>query len=126
MAYLIDLKTFVDNRGVLTVIDHILPFNISRVYYIQGVNEAEHRGGHRHFICKEAVVSIQGSFTAHVINTKGSFTYLIENADNCLIIEPGDWHEFYNFTPNTVLLGLSSTAYDKDDYSKEPLPLELK
>ena len=123
MAYLIDIKAFEDDRGTLTVIDHILPFDISRVYYIQGVNLNENRGGHRHFICREAVASIQGSFIAHIINPKGDFEYKVENNAHCLIIEPGDWHEFYNFTPNTVLLGLSSTAYDKADYSTEPLPI---
>ena len=37
MAKLVKLPTYNDNRGNLTVIEKILPFEIKRVYYIYGV-----------------------------------------------------------------------------------------
>ena len=36
MAKLVKLPTYNDNRGNLTVIEKILPFEIKRVYYIYG------------------------------------------------------------------------------------------
>lgn len=47
MAHIIDLKTFTDNRGNLTVIEKVLPFDIKRIFYIYGVDDSV-RGGHRH------------------------------------------------------------------------------
>ncbi|RYZ93900.1 MAG: WxcM-like domain-containing protein, partial [Sphingobacteriaceae bacterium] len=36
MAYIINAKTFTDERGSLNSIDKLLPFDIKRVYYIYG------------------------------------------------------------------------------------------
>ena len=47
MAHIIDLKTFTDKRGNLTVIEKVIPFDIKRVFYIYGVDDSK-RGGHRH------------------------------------------------------------------------------
>ena len=55
MAYLIDLKTFIDVRGNLTVIEKTIPFDIKRIFYIYGVDQSRawrsqaqnnHTGGH--------------------------------------------------------------------------------
>ena len=52
MARLIDLKTFTDTRGNLTVIEKVIPFDIKRIFYIYGVDDSR-RGGHRHRkLCK--------------------------------------------------------------------------
>lgn len=37
MAHIIDLKTFTDDRGNLTVIEKVIPFDIKRIFYIYGV-----------------------------------------------------------------------------------------
>jgi WxcM-like, C-terminal len=47
MAHLINLKTFCDQRGNLTVIEKIIPFDIKRIFYIYGVDSSV-RGKHRH------------------------------------------------------------------------------
>ena len=60
MAQLINLKTFTDNRGNLTVIEKVLPFEIKRIFYIYGVDSSE-RGGHRHHLTIQAAVCIKGS-----------------------------------------------------------------
>ena len=46
MAYKIDLKTFTDERGNLTVIEKVIPFDMKRLFYIYGV-DGSIRGGHR-------------------------------------------------------------------------------
>lgn len=40
MAYLIDLRTFSNARGNLTVIEKIIPFDIKRIFYIYGVDDS--------------------------------------------------------------------------------------
>lgn len=62
MAHLIDLKTFTDKRGNLTVIEKVLPFDIKRVFYIYGVDNSM-RGGHRHHKTIQAAICIKGSCT---------------------------------------------------------------
>ena len=60
MASIIDLKTFTDKRGNLTVIEKVIPFEIERVFYIYGVDDSV-RGGHRHHKTIQAAICIKGS-----------------------------------------------------------------
>ena len=119
MPYIIDLQSFTDERGTLTVIEKVLPFEIKRLYYITGLNELT-RGGHRHYDLVEAIVCLNGSMTAFVDDGKNRQEILLDNPNQCLVIETGVWHNFYNFSEGAVLLSLASTHYDADDYITEP------
>ena len=119
MAYTIDFNYFNDERGVLTVVDNVLPFDIKRIYYITNVAHLK-RGGHRHLELTEAIIAVTGSFTAFVDNGVTKQEFLLDTQHKCLIIEVGDWHHFYNFSEGAMLLALASTHYNKDDYIFEP------
>lgn len=118
MAYLIDLTTFTDLRGNLTVIEKVLPFEIKRVFYIYGVDESE-RGGHRHKKTYQAAICLQGS--CRIINQDGSkdSEYHLDKPSKCLILEPADWHKMVQFTPDAILMVLASEYYDSNDYIYE-------
>ena len=45
MAHIIDLKTFTDDRGNLTVIEKVIPFDIKRIFYIYGVDDSTGHSG---------------------------------------------------------------------------------
>ena len=64
MAYEIDLKTFTDKRGNLTVIEKTIPFQIKRIFYIYGVDDSV-RGGHRHHKTVQAAICLQGTCHNH-------------------------------------------------------------
>ena len=64
MAQIIDLKTFTDKRGNLTVIEKVIPFDIKRVFYIYGVDDSK-RGGHRHHKTRQAAICIKGACTIY-------------------------------------------------------------
>ncbi|MDX1937817.1 MAG: FdtA/QdtA family cupin domain-containing protein [Flavihumibacter sp.] len=119
MAYLIDLKTFTDKRGNLTVIEKTIPFDIKRIFYIYGVDDSA-RGGHRHKKTLQAAICIQGS--CHINNNDGSKTeeFVLDQPNKCLILEPNDWHTMDNFTPNAILMVLASEYFDANDYIFEP------
>jgi len=119
MAYIIDLEHHNDERGTLTVIDKVLPFEIKRSYYITGVNHLT-RGGHRHKKLVEAIICMSGSFTVGINDGKTKHEILLNNPHKCLIIEVGEWHNFYDFAPGSILVSLASTHYDPDDYIYEP------
>ena len=119
MAYLIDLKTFTDKRGNLTVIERSIPFDIKRIFYIYGVDSSV-RGGHRHRKTIQAAICLQGS--CHINNNNGKETkeFMLDSPDKCLILEPSDWHTMDRFTSNAILMVLASEYFDANDYIFEP------
>jgi dTDP-4-dehydrorhamnose 3,5-epimerase-like enzyme len=120
MAYLIDLKSFTDNRGNLTVIEKTVPFDIKRIFYIYGVDDSS-RGGHRHKKTIQAAICIQGSCHIHNNNGAAAVTkFLLNRPDQCLIIEPADWHTMDNFSADAILMILASEYFDENDYIFEP------
>lgn len=120
MAYIIKLPTFSDERGSLTVIEKILPFEVKRIYYIY--NAKNKRGGHRHKKNVQALIAVSGSCDIFVNDGHKKQTYNLNSPDKCLILETKDWHTMYNFTQDCVLLVLASEYYDKNDYIDEEYP----
>ena len=119
MAHLIDLKTFTDKRGNLTVIEKVIPFDIKRIFYIYGVDSSE-RGGHRHHKTIQAAICIKGSCSIYCNNGHQETTFLLDQPNKCLILNPEDWHTMHNFTPDSILMVLASEYFDQDDYIFEP------
>lgn len=108
---IIDLETHTDERGNLTVIEKVIPFNIMRIFYIYGVDHSM-RGGHRHHRTRQAAICLKGS----CIVGDGKKAFLLGSPAKCLIIEPEDWHRMHSFTKDAILMVLASTYYDEADY----------
>lgn len=121
MAYMIDLKSFTDKRGNLTVIERTLPFDIKRIFYIYGVDNSA-RGGHRHKKTIQAAVCIQGYCTINNNNGSGaSFeAFELSRPDQCLVLQPEDWHTMSGFSADAILMVLASDYFDQNDYIFEP------
>jgi len=115
MAYLIDLKTFTDIRGNLTVIENILPFKIKRVFYIYGVDGSA-RGGHRHHKTIQAAICIKGRCKIRNHDGTDISIFSLRNPSQCLILEQKDWHEMFDFSKNAILMVLASENFDENDY----------
>jgi len=115
MAQLIDLYTHTDQRGNLTVIEKIIPFDIKRIFYIYGVDKSV-RGGHRHKKTFQAAICIQGSCVIHNNNGVSHEEFLLDKPSKCLLIDPPDWHTMTNFSENAILMVLASTFFDPEDY----------
>ena len=119
MARIIDLKTFTDNRGTLTVIEKVIPFTIQRIFYIYGVNDSK-RGGHRHHKTIQAAICIKGSCTIYNNDGKKEEVFQLNAPNKCLLLEPNDWHTMYDFTPDAILMVLASETFDEKDYIFQP------
>ncbi|MFT3903243.1 MAG: FdtA/QdtA family cupin domain-containing protein [Niabella sp.] len=119
MAHILPIKTFEDSRGVLTVLDSIVPFDIKRLFYIYSVDSSD-RGGHRHHSTRQAAICIQGSCTITNDNGNSIEEFVLDSPAKCLILEPEDWHVMHDFTPDAILLVLASTSFDPSDYIYEP------
>lgn len=119
MPELIDLQTFTDKRGNLTVIEKVVPFDIKRIFYIYGVDDSK-RGGHRHHKTIQAAICIKGTCTIYNNNGKEENTFVLDKSNKCLIIKPEDWHTMYDFSEDAILMVLASEYFDAADYIFDP------
>ena len=111
MPQLLELSSFKDDRGILTVVEKILPFSIQRVYYLWDTNEIP-RGGHKHREGTQALICLQGQC---VVQVRDHEDFLLNSPNQCLILESDDWHSLY-FNPKAILLVLASHPYSADNY----------
>ena len=116
MSYftIIELPTFLDARGGLTVLDGALPFEIKRTYWIYCA-DGQVRGGHRHVKTRQALIAVTGAVSIYINDGRRSETVVLNDPSHCLLVEPKDWHTM-TFGPGSVLLVLSSEPYDRADY----------
>lgn len=119
MAELITLPTFSDNRGKLSVIEKIIPFEIKRVFFIYEVDSSV-RGKHRHKKTRQAAVCISGRCTIYSFNGIREDEFVLDSPSKCLILEPEDWHKMYDFAKGTILLVVASEFFNESDYIFEP------
>jgi hypothetical protein len=121
MAQIIDIKTFTDARGNLTVIEKILPFDIKRVFYIYGVDDSV-RGHHRHKKTIQAAIALQGA--CRITSQSGAALpveeFILNSPSKCLILNHEDYHWMDNFSKDCILMVFASEYFDADDYIYEP------
>ncbi len=115
MAYLLNLKTFTDSRGNLTVIEKALPFEIKRIFYIYGVDGSA-RGGHRHHKTIQAAICIKGRCKIRNQDGEREEIFSLKKPSQCLILEQKDWHEMFEFSKNAILMVLASEYFSESDY----------
>jgi dTDP-4-dehydrorhamnose 3,5-epimerase-like enzyme len=123
LASLINLKTFTDTRGNLTVIEKVVPFDIKRIFYIYGVDNSE-RGGHRHFQTQQAAICIRGNCCIYSDNGIEESSFILDSPDKCLLIQPEDWHSMSNFSEDAILMVLASAYFEASDYIYAPYSYE--
>jgi len=120
MPYIIDLQSFKDKRGKLTVIEKLLPFDIKRVFYIYDVDEWTLRGGHRHRKNIQAAICIHGACRIDTDNGSKKESFILDQPNKCLILEPQDRHTMH-FSDNGKLMVLASEYFDAEDYIADPI-----
>lgn len=119
MPKLIEIKTFSDERGHLSVLEKNIPFDIKRVFYIYGVDDSV-RGKHRHHKTIQAAICISGSCI--IVNNNGNVkeNFILDNPSKCLLLYPEDFHYMHHFSKGAILLVLASENFDPNDYNYEP------
>lgn len=116
MPYLIQLNTYGDEAGRLTVFEKIFDGDVKRAFYIYGVAPSEVRAAHGHHKATNALMCLAGRCSVYVKNKLSEFDFVMQHPDQCLILDPGDWHSISNFSSDAVVLVLSDHLYDKADY----------
>ena len=118
MTKIINIPTFIDNRGSLSVIEKNdkFPFDVKRVFYLFNIKNGKKRGGHAHIKCHQFLIAISGSFKVKIIDKKKEKVFLLNSKKEGLHIPPLVWAEEFDFSDNAVCLVLTSDKYDYNDY----------
>ena len=115
---ILQLPTFMDSRGALTVLEKALPFEVVRMYWIYGA-DGQTRGGHRHTYTRQALIAVCGHISIYMNDGITEEVVELEHPNQCLLVEPKDWHTM-TFGPNSILMVLSSHSYDRGEYIDTP------
>lgn len=112
------LPVIPDERGNLSFIEenrHI-PFRIRRTYWLYDVPGGERRAGYALRGTDDFVVAMSGSFDVLLDDGSRKKTVRLNRSYEGLYIPRGIWHEFRNFSTNSLALVLSSEHYDAAQY----------
>ena len=114
---LVDIPTFTDERGAISVMDKELPFEVKRVFWLHHINEGKDRGAHALLDSSEIMVAIHGSFEVDLDDTENKVSVLLDNPGKGLMIRPGIWFRTHSYKEDGVSLILASEEYARDKYT---------
>jgi acetyltransferase-like isoleucine patch superfamily enzyme len=112
------LPIFSDARGSLTFgeVGNHLPFPVARYFVVSDVPSLEVRGEHAHRECHQFLVCLRGSCAVTLDDGQHREEVLLDSQTLGLHLPPMIWSALYHYTPDAVLLVLTSHAYSAADY----------
>ena len=116
-CHLIDIPTFTDERGAISVMDKELPFDVKRVFWLHHIAEGKDRGAHALLDSEEIMVAIHGSFVVDLDDSDHQTSILLDNPNKGLVIKPGIWFRTHLYKDDGVSLILASEEYSRDKYT---------
>lgn len=116
---LIDVPTFTDERGAISVMDKELPFEVKRVFWLHHIQEGKDRGAHALLEGMEIMIAVHGSFVVDLDDGVSKTRVLLDDATKGLIIRPGIWFRTHSYNDDGVALILADEEYSRDRYTYE-------
>lgn len=117
---LFPFDSYPEERGTLYLAETAggrLPFDVQRVFWINGVPTGGHRGMHAHRTCWEALVAVKGRFTVKIDDgVHPAEEVTLDSAAEGLLIPPMVWCELYGFSDDAVCLCFASGQYAPEGY----------
>ena len=114
---LIDIPTFTDERGAISVMDKELPFEVKRAFWLHHIAEGKDRGAHALLDSEEIMVAVHGSFVVDLDDTVSRTSILLDNPNKGLMIRPGIWFRTHSFKDEGVSIILVSEEYARNKYT---------
>lgn len=118
---LIQLPLIAEARGSLSYgqYDEHLPFIPLRYFIVFDVPRAAVRGNHAHRRVMQALVCVKGSLRVTFDDGHQRDGVTLDSPAHGLLIPPLVWATQENFSPDGVLLVLSSETYDASEYIRD-------
>jgi dTDP-4-dehydrorhamnose 3,5-epimerase-like enzyme len=120
-ANILEFPQMGDARGNLVVIEgeQQIPFEIKRVFYLYGSDSSVIRGQHANRKSEFVLVNVNGTSKVRVRDGKGyDEVFCLNKPFGGLYIPKMMWKDMYEFSPDSILLILSSEHYDSGEYIK--------
>lgn len=114
---LINIPTFTDERGAISVMDKELPFQVRRVFWLHHIADGKDRGEHALLDSTEIIVAVHGSFVVDLDDTESKTSVMLDSPDKGLIIRPGIWFRTHSYNDDGVSLILAEEEYDRNKYT---------
>ncbi len=116
-----NLKSFIEPDGKLTPIelDRDIPFEVKRMFYVYDVHDQNDRGKHSHHKTKQILIAVSGGVTVVCDDGKERRNYVLNEPSRALNIPEMIWDEQIYQSEDSVLLVLSNTNYEPDDYIED-------
>ncbi len=111
-----------DERGRLVIVEggQDIPFEIKRVFYIYGSDPDVVRGRHANRKSHFVLINVAGTSKVRVVDHKGNEMIIHLNRPHTGVYIPAMvWKDMYDFSPDSVLLVLSSEHYYPDEYIRD-------
>ena len=110
-----------DDRGQLVALEEFkdIPFEIKRVFYIYGSDPNVVPGQHANKQSEFVLVNVSGKSKVRV--TDGVSEYIVElnKPMQGIYIPKMIWKDMYDFSPDSVLLVITNTHYNKEEYIRD-------
>lgn len=114
---LVDIPTYVDERGAISVMDKELPFEVKRVFWLHHIKDGKDRGAHALLDSEEIMIAIHGSFFVDLDDSREKIRVLLDDPGKGLMIRPGIWFRTHSYIDEGVSLILASEEYDRNKYT---------
>ena len=114
-------KDLGDEEGKLVVIEggQDIPFNINRVFYIYGTTRDKIRGQHANKKSNFVLINVAGSSKVRITDGKEEFVVELNKPMMGVYIPKMIWKDMYDFSTDSVLLVLTDTHYDGNEYIRD-------
>lgn len=114
---LVDIPTFTDERGAISVMDKELPFDVKRVFWLHHIKDGKDRGAHALLDSSEIMIAVHGSFVVDLDDTETKISIVLDNPSKGLMIRPGIWFRTHSYKEDGVSLILAEEEYARDKYT---------
>lgn len=110
-----------DERGKLVVIEgnQDIPFEIKRVFYIYGSDGTVVRGNHANRQSEFILINVAGESKVRITDGDEELIVALDKPMMGVYIPRMIWKDMYGFSPDSVLLCLTSTHYDGNEYIRD-------
>ena len=122
MYQVLQFKDFGDERGNLVVIEgsgRDIPFTVQRVFYIYGSDSTVIRGRHANRRSEFVMINVAGKSKVKVDNGTESKVIELDRPMMGLYLSSMLWKDMYDFSPDSILLVMSSEHYDEQEYIRD-------